>query len=118
MHSEERTIIGWLGTKQRTDNCIALCGVIDYASHLLSERSREDIARGKPWWWSFRRRHVQELQVSIITAREPDQSALMCEDFARYFRDVVDTLSKCDSPRQILNLNGSGVTARPFNGKK
>jgi hypothetical protein len=36
----------------------------------LSECSREDIALEKAWWWSFRRQHVQELQVSTGTARE------------------------------------------------
>jgi hypothetical protein len=42
----------------------------------------------------------------------------MCDDFARYFRDVVDALSKCVSPKEILDMYGSGVTTRPFNGKK
>jgi hypothetical protein len=38
----------------------------------------------------------------------------MCEDLVHYFRDVVDALSKSIFPKQILNMNESGVTARPF----
>jgi hypothetical protein len=34
MHSEERTVIDWIGTKQQTGNCMSLCEVRDYASHL------------------------------------------------------------------------------------
>jgi hypothetical protein len=42
----------------------------------------------------------------------------MCEGFARYFRDAADALSKYISLKQILNMGESGVTARPFKGKK
>jgi hypothetical protein len=117
-HSEERTVIDWIGTKQRTGDCALLYELCDYASRLLSEPSREDIPLGNLWWRNFRRRHLQELHISTVTAREPDRSALTCEDFVRYFRDVVDALSKCFSPKQRVNMDESGVTAWPFKGKK
>jgi hypothetical protein len=50
--------------------------------------------------------------------REPAQGTLVCEDFARYFKNVIDALSKCISPKQMLNMDESGVTARRFEGKK
>jgi hypothetical protein len=61
---------------------------------------------------------VQELETSIATAIKPARSTLMCEDFACCARDVTDALSKCVSPKQILNMDESGVTAGPFKGKK
>jgi hypothetical protein len=61
---------------------------------------------------------VQELQVSRATAREHARSSLACEDFVSYFMDIVDALSKYVFPKQILNMDESGVTARPFKGKK
>jgi hypothetical protein len=42
----------------------------------------------------------------------------MCEDFARYFKDVIDTLLEYFSPTRIFDMDESGVTARPFKGKK
>jgi hypothetical protein len=90
MHSEQRTVIDWIGTKQWAGDCASSYEVRDYASRLLSERSREDIALGKPEWWSLRKQHVQKLQVSTVRAREPARSALICEGFARDFRDVID----------------------------
>jgi hypothetical protein len=43
--------------------------------------------------------------------------ALICEDFAPYFKDIVDDLLKCISPEQSLIMDESGVTPRPFQEK-
>jgi hypothetical protein len=61
---------------------------------------------------------MQECDVSTLRVRELAQNALMREDFARYFMNVIDTLSKSVSLKQILNMNEPGVTARSFKGKE
>jgi hypothetical protein len=44
---------------------------------------------------------VQEVQMSMTTAtaREPARGPLIYQNFVRYFRDVVDALGKCISPK-------------------
>jgi hypothetical protein len=46
-HSEGRTVMDPIGTKQRANNYMSLCEVRDSANRPLSERVREDIALGK-----------------------------------------------------------------------
>jgi hypothetical protein len=48
---------------------------------------------------------MQKLHVSTTTARESAPNALMCEESTGYFRNVIDALSKCVSPKQILNMD-------------
>jgi hypothetical protein len=38
----------------------------------------------------------------------------MCGNFDSYFRDVINVLSKYVSPKQIVSMDESGVTAWPF----
>jgi hypothetical protein len=56
--------------------------------------------------------------MSTTTTREPARSALMCEDFAGRLRDVIKSHAKCFSPKQVLNIDESGVTARVLKRKE
>jgi hypothetical protein len=56
--------------------------------------------------------------MNMDTAGESARSALMCEDSTLYSRGVIDAFLKCAAPKQIVNMDESGVTAEPFNGKK
>jgi hypothetical protein len=54
----------------------------------------------------------------MCQAQEPARTAVQSEHVAEYFSTVFAALSRCVTPRQILNMDESGVTARPFKGRK
>jgi hypothetical protein len=72
----------------------------------------------KPWSRSLKRRRAQEIQVITVSAKEPVRSRLSCQELNRYFSEVVGALSKAKSPEQMFNMDGSGVRARRFKGKR
>jgi hypothetical protein len=52
--------------------------------------------------------------MSAVSAKERARSHSSCQDFNCSFSAVIKVLLKCNSPKQILNTEESGVTARPF----
>jgi hypothetical protein len=55
--------------------------------------------------------------MKMATTGGPVRSVLMCKGLARYFRNAINALSKCGSPKHIINTDGSGVIARHVKGK-
>jgi hypothetical protein len=58
----------------------------------------------------------------IMTAKasslEGARATVSREEVLRYFGDVIGALKICRTPRQILNMDESGLSARPSKGKQ
>jgi hypothetical protein len=65
----------------------------------------------------FQRRHAQEPPAGNIFEQEPARCFLSRQDFNLFLSDEISALSKCKSPRQIVNTNGFGVAACQFKGR-
>jgi hypothetical protein len=103
--SEELNVTGWIETRQRQYDCPSPTEVRDDSGRSLLQQGGCDIWLGRPWRRSFKRRRAQKLQVSAVSVKEPARSRVTCRAFDCHFSEVIAVLSKCKSPKQILNIN-------------
>jgi hypothetical protein len=68
-------------------------------------------------WRSFRDKHKEELRVVYVTSREEARSKVTSDEVRAYYCQIAEVMSLIQSPKQILNMDESGVSSRPMKGK-
>jgi hypothetical protein len=116
--TEEQTLIAWIEARQRNGDCPSPREVRDQASHFFKIRNKEERPLGRHWWRCFKLRHGGRIGLVPCTSQEPARNAVNSSAVNDYFAKVLDAISHCVSPFQILNMDESGVSARPFKGKQ
>jgi hypothetical protein len=114
---EERILMAWIESFQR--NCDFPSAREVRPSIASFQRSNKDrAALRQALVANFKRSHAGQIDLVTCPRQELVRNVVVSCDVNVYSSAVLDALSRCVTPRYILNMDEWGVAMRPFKGKK
>jgi hypothetical protein len=115
---QEGVLLWWIRKRQEQSDCPTPKHVREQAAEYYRLWTGEEKVFEKTWWKSFKKRHADKLAVEQKTATEKARCEVKKEDVEAYFAELRHALAMIIDNNQILNMDETGICARPTKGKK
>lgn len=116
--SEEQMIIDEIGKAQRRFDCLRGFDVKEMAQNKYFNRTGEQRAFGRDWFYRFLTRYSEKVGKMKSTSVDDERSSLSLDAINQYINAVLDALTKITDLRLLLNMDECGFSKRSQYKKK